>query len=497
MVQAGPGTTLLTGNNGYTGPTTVAAGTLLVAGSIAGSSGVTVNAGATLGGTGTVTAEVASTTINSGGTLSPGDNAVGNLTVAGNLLFQSVASYLVQVSPGNASDTLVTGSTTVAGTLTANDLGGAYTVNRIFPVLSSTGPLTGTFSLATTGSFTGATNLSLVYGAREVFLAITATPAGPPVWSLTPGNSDWNIGGNWVGGTVPTATDIAQFNTSTITTIDIHQPNTQVGGLEFNAGAPAYTFNINGSGSGPSSLVIQGSGVADISGNAPTFVVSGIAGALGTLQFNNASTADDAVIVTNAFGQTVFTGNSTAGLARFITNAGGVVDFSGTTGSAGNNRVTAGSIEGAGTYNLGANQLTVGINGLSTTVSGSINDGGASGGAGASLVKVGDGTLILSGTNTYTGLTSVLGGMVQLGNGGTSGSILGDVFTHTTFAVNRSDSYTFGGRIDRATAQFRPDWDRGPRFSPPTTPISAAPRSLPARCSWGNGGTSGGIGATC
>ena len=74
-----------------------------------------------------------------------------------------------------------------------------------------------------------------------------------------------------------------------------------------------------------------------------------------------------------------------------------MVDFSGTSGLAGRNIVTAGSIEGAGTYNLGANLLVVGINGLSTTVSGTINDGGASGGAGGSLVKVGRGTLTLSG----------------------------------------------------------------------------------------------------
>ena len=235
----------------------------------------------------------------------------------------------------------------------------------------------------------------------------------------------------------------------------------------------------------------QGSGVADISGNAPTFVVSGVAGALGTLQFNNASTADDAAIVTHAFGQTIFTGNSTAGLARFTTNAGGVVDFSGTTGPAGNNKVTAGSIEGAGTYNLGANQLTVGINGLSTTVSGSINDGGASGGTGASLVKDGAGTLILSGTNTYTGLTAVLGGTLQLGNGGTSGSILGDVFTHTTFAINRSDTYTFGGLIagDGTFVQMGPGttiFTANNAYLGGTT-INAGTLQL------GNGGTSGSI----
>ena len=76
-----------------------------------------------------------------------------------------------------------------------------------------------------------------------------------------------------------------------------------------------------------------------------------------------------------------------------------------------------GSIEGAGTYNLGANTLILGLNGLSTTVSGTINDGGMAGGAGASLIKLGAGTLILSGNNTYTGLTAVLG-TLQIGDGG-------------------------------------------------------------------------------
>jgi autotransporter-associated beta strand protein len=487
FVQAGPGTTVLTGNNTYTGATTVSAGTLRVSGSIAASSGVTVNSGATLGGTGTVTGRVASTTINSGGTLAPGDNAVGALVIAGDLTFQSAANYLVQVQGlpnAAASTTFVTGSTTVAGTLTANALGGTYTDSRIFPVLTSTGPLTGTFSaLATTGSF-GAATLSLAYSPHEVFLILNA-PATALAWKAAPGTSDWNTGTNWTTNTVPTATDIAQFNTSTITTIDIRQANTQVGALQFNAGAPAYTFNITGTSGVPSSLVIQGDGVADISGNAPTFVVSGVAGALGTLQFNNASTSDDATIITNAFGQTIFSGNSTGGTARFITNAGGVVDFSGTSGPAGNNRVTAGSIEGAGTYNLGANTLVVGLNGLSTTVSGSIN------GSGASLVKVGAGTLILSGTNTYTGLTAVLGGTLQLGDGGTTGSILGNVFDATTFAINRSDTYTFGGAIVGGGAFVQMGLGTtvftGNSFYTGGTTIAAGTLQL------GNGGTNGSI----
>jgi autotransporter-associated beta strand protein len=489
FVQQGAGTTILTGNNGYSGATTVNAGTLQVSGSIAGSSGVTVNAGATLAGTGTVTGRVGPTTINTGGTLAPGNNAVGNLVVAGDLLLQNGANYLVQVTPTSAGNTFVTGSTTITAgaTLTANDLGGNYNVSQTFPVLSSTGPLSGTFTLVKTGAgFIGASSVTLEYSPHEVFLVINAGGGGPPTWKMVAGSSDWNTGTNWTTNTVPTATEIAQFTTSSNhQTIDIQQANTQVGGLQFNTGAPAYTFNVTGTGSGASSLIVLGSGVADISGNAPTFVVSGIAGALGTLEFQNSATADDAIIHTLAFGQTIFSGTSNGGLARFITEAGGLVDFSGTSGPGSNNRVSAGSIEGAGTYNLGANALIVGLNNLSTTVSGTIN------GAGGSLIKVGDGTLILSGNNTYTGLTAVLGGALQLGDGGTSGSIPGNVFVHTTFAINRSDTYTFGGLIvgDGAFVQMGPGTTilTANNLYFGGTTISAGTLQL------GNGGTSGSI----
>jgi autotransporter-associated beta strand protein len=412
LVKVGSGTLTLSGTNTYTGATTVNAGALIVDGSISSSSVTTVNSGATLGGSGTVSAAL----INNGGTFAPGPTgAPGTMTVAGNLTFESAAAYLVQVSPTSATSLFVTDATTIAGTLTANAVGGSCSANQIYPLLISTGPLSGTFSLATTGNFGGAT-VSLAYSSNEVFLVISGSAgAGPIAWKAAPGTSDWNTGTNWTTNTVPTATDIAQFNASTITTIDIRQANTQVGGLQFNAGAPAYTFNIAGSASGASSLIVSGSGVADISGNAPTFVVRGIPGAPGTLQFTNSATAGDATIITNAFGQTIFSGTSNGGVARFITNAGGVVDFSGTSGLAGRNILTAGSIEGAGTYNLGANLLVVGINGLSTTVSGTINDGGASGGAGGSLVKVGRGTLTLSGSSTYSGSTVILGGTLQAG----------------------------------------------------------------------------------
>ena len=135
-----------------------------------------------------------------------------------------------------------------------------------------------------------------------------------------------------------------------------------------------------------------------------------------SLDFFDASTAGNATITNNAGATTFFRNNSTGGNARLIANANSTVDFSQTLGPAGDKKVSAGSIEGAGAYFLGANQLTVGNNNLSTTVSGTIQDGGASGGTGGSLVKVGTGTLVLSGTNTYTGGTTLAAGTLRLAN---------------------------------------------------------------------------------
>ena len=98
--------------------------------------------------------------------------------------------------------------------------------------------------------------------------------------------------------------------------------------------------------------------------------------------------------------------------------------------------VTIGSIEGqGGNVFLGANNLTVGSNSLSTAFSGVIQDGGR--GTGGSLTKIGSGTLILSGANTYTGDTNINRGVLQV-----DGSITSNTF------VNRSGTLVGIGTIN-------------------------------------------------
>src|SRR5260370_10873212 len=59
------------------------------------------------------------------------------------------------------------------------------------------------------------------------------------------------------------------------------------------------------------------------------------------------------------------------------------------------------------------------------------------------LIKKGTGTWTLDESFTYTGGTTINGGTLQIGNGGTSGSIAGNVSDKGTLVFDRSDSVTF------------------------------------------------------
>ena len=54
---------------------------------------------------------------------------------------------------------------------------------------------------------------------------------------------------------------------------------------------------------------------------------------------------------------------------------------------------------------------------------------------------------ILTGANTYTGSTTISAGTLQLGNGGTTGSVAGNIVDNAALVFNRSDALTYGGVI--------------------------------------------------
>ena len=63
------------------------------------------------------------------------------------------------------------------------------------------------------------------------------------------------------------------------------------------------------------------------------------------------------------------------------------------------------------------------------------------------MTKAGPATLVLSGTNTYTGGATISAGTLQLGNGGTSGSVVGNIVDDGVLAISRSDLITLQGVI--------------------------------------------------
>jgi autotransporter-associated beta strand protein len=253
-------------------------------------------------------------------------------------------------------------------------------------------------------------------------------------WLASPGSGSYTTGSNWSGGTVPDGT--ASFGTSTVTTLSINSTRS-VGGWTFNAGASDYTVNVGGESGlrflGDGIVVNGGSVVLNVGLAFVAFYNSSSAGTAtinvtsGELSFSDTSTAGNAVI--NNDRRLLFFDASTAGNATITNSSGGEIEFrdtsSGGTARFINNgsidlsdrstpSITMGSIEGSGTIYLGATNLEVGGNNLSTTYSGVLQDGGSAETSGGSLTKVGSGTLVLTGTSTYTGDTIVAGGVLDV-----------------------------------------------------------------------------------
>ena len=85
---------------------------------------------------------------------------------------------------------------------------------------------------------------------------------------------------------------------------------------------------------------------------------------------------------------------------------------------------------------------TLHTNGNDVTLSNAIVSGGS-----GSLIKEGAGTLTLIGNNTYSGGTTISAGTLQLGSGGASGSVVGNISNQGTLVFKRSDDYIYGGVV--------------------------------------------------
>src|SRR5437762_4104733 len=129
----------------------------------------------------------------------------------------------------------------------------------------------------------------------------------------------------------------------------------------------------------------------------------------GFISFGDFSTAGRATISTA--GQFSFFGSSIGGTAQVSlgsTFPGSLVNLD--IGGHDAPGVTIGSLAGSegALVVLGANNLTIGSNNLSTTFAGEILDSFFGGSFGGSLTKIGTGALTLSGANFYTGKTKTI-----------------------------------------------------------------------------------------
>ncbi len=361
LTKSGSGTLTLAGTHTYTGPTTISAGTLQL------------GDGATIDSSTSSFANSGSLVFNHTGSffLSAPVTGTGSLTKLGNgtLTFSSTHTY--------------SGGTTVtAGTL---QIGNAGTTGSLAGDITNHGSLVFNRSDALTfpGAISGSGALTQL-GAGTLTLSGNVTVSGTTTISA----GTLQIG---AGGTTGRLTgDIVNHAT-----------------LAFNR-SDALTYA--GTVSGPGGLTQLGAGTLTLSG--PNTYTGPTTVSAGTLALGAAQAIPAGTVLTVSTGATF----DVAGHAPSVSN-----------------------LSGAGSVSLGTGTLT-------TTQSADTTFAGVLSGPGA-LTKLGSGTLTLGGTHTYSGFTTISAGTLQLGNGGTVGSLAGDVLNHGTLALNRSDSVTLSAIV--------------------------------------------------
>ncbi|MCI0150755.1 autotransporter-associated beta strand repeat-containing protein, partial [Paraburkholderia sediminicola] len=522
LVKTGTGTQTLSGNDTYSGPTTVSAGSLLVNGNQSGATGQTsVAAGATLGGTGTIGGSVM---VANGGILTPGvpGPAPGQLTINGNLSLGagSILNYRFGQGGvvGGPLDDLTTagGNLTLAGTLNVtappggNFGAGIYRVINYAGTLTNNGLALGTTppsplyvqtSVANQVNLVNSTGLTLNFWDGAVGPKNNSVVnGGNGIWQNASGNDNWTNASGAINapfsngsfavftaqpGAVTVDNSLGQVNVSGMQFASngyvigggslalVGSPTTTIRVGDGTAAGAGYTATINSVLTGASQLAKTDLGTLVLSAaNAYTGGTAINGGVLQIASDANLGAASGALSLdggtlrttadlTTARGTTLGAGGGTFETQTGTLTHSGVISGTGVLTKAGtgtlllttNDKYSGGTIITAGTLQLGNGGTSGSVVGnvadsgmLAFNRSDTLNFGGIVSGTG-SITQAGPGTAILTADSTYSGGTTIAAGTLQLGNGGTSGGITGNVTDNGTLAFNRSDTVSFGGII--------------------------------------------------
>ena len=233
-----------------------------------------------------------------------------------------------------------------------------------------------------------------------------------------------------------------------------------IAGSVANAGAVVFnrsdSSSLAGAISGNGSLTKLGAGTLTLTG-ANTYR-GGTTLTSGTLQVGNGGTTGSfAGNIANA-GALIFNRSDSNTFAGIVSGSGSLTKLgAGTLILNGANTYSGGTTISGGTLEIGlygrvngniVNNGVLAFNAQNTGTT-AIVDGVVSGSG--SLLKLGGGdgthTVVLTGANTYTGGTTISAGVLSIGNGGTTGSIAGNVVNNATLIFNRSDDTSFAGLI--------------------------------------------------